>query len=387
MPPEQTLYRTKSLLERTLRIAYPPNAGRIVLRTELDWDKNIEPISVTAGGVSTFRVEAHQPFLYFKPCLIKEGQLHWAKGDNQLLIMTEDARRISYPFFFGSDHGKFSPLITFYSSILGHEHRARVYVPPGYDENTLAEYPVAFLQDGQNLFFPEEAFAGRDWRFDSTHFQLRSMGAVEDMVLVGLYSDSDRMEEYTKPGYELYGRSLVEEVVPAVEAKLRVVRERRYRSVWGSSLGGVVSFYTVWQYPEIFGAAVCMSSTFSHKDDLLERVLTEEPRDVAFYLDSGWPEDNYETTVGMAMALISRGWRWGHNLLHLAFPNAKHGEPDWGMRLHVPLQMIADQSRVTAEWRSRFWETGRDFYRRGCVKPSSCTYTSTFTDTFSGKLE
>jgi hypothetical protein len=72
-----------------------------------------------------------------------------------------------------------------------------------------------------------------------------------------------------------------------------------------------------------------------------KRVLTEEPRDVAFYLDSGWPGDNYETTVGMAMALLSRGWVFGHNLLHLAYPHAKHGEPDWAMRMHIPLQMVA----------------------------------------------
>jgi predicted alpha/beta superfamily hydrolase len=273
--------------------------------------------------------------------LLQDGQLHWTKGDNRLLIMTEDDRLVFYPYFFGSDYGRFSPLITFDSTLLGREHRARVYLPPGYDENTLAQYPVAFLQDGQNLFFPEEAFSGHDWGVDSTHWELRSMGAVEDMVLVGLYSGAERMDEFTKPGYELYARSLVEEVVPKVELKIRVIRDRRYRSVWGSSLGGVVSFYTVWQHPDVFGAAVCMSSTFSHKDDLLERVLREEPPDVAFYLDSGWPGDNYETTVGMAMALISRGWRWGQDLILLAYPHAGHGEPDWGMRLHVPLQVIA----------------------------------------------
>ena len=149
------------------------------------------------------------------------------------------------------------------------------------------------------------------------------------------------MEEYTKPGYELYARSLVEEVVPELERRVRVARGRRNRTVWGSSLGGVVSFYTVWEYPETFGTAVCMSSTFSHKDDLLERVLAEKPRDVAFYLDSGWPKDNYEATLSMAMALVSRGWQWGHDLVHLAFPHAKHGEPDWAMRFHIPLQMIA----------------------------------------------
>jgi enterochelin esterase-like enzyme len=78
------------------------------------------------------------------------------------------------------------------------------------------------------------------------------MGAVENMIMVGLYSGAERMNEYTNPGYELYARSLVEEVIPRVETKLRVVRDRRYRSVWGSSLGGVVSFYTVWQHPEVF---------------------------------------------------------------------------------------------------------------------------------------
>jgi len=342
MASQRNLYQTETLLTRTLRVAYPIETGNLVLRTELDWDKNVNPVSVGSDGIWTFEVQARHPFVYFKPCLVGEdGQVHWAQGDNYLLIMTGDDRRISYPFFFSSPHGRFSPLLTFDSPIMGRPHRAKVFLPPGYDENTCATYPVALLQDGQNLFFPEEAFSGQDWGVDSTHLQLRTMGIVEDMILVGLYSGQERMDEYTKPGYELYARSLVEEVIPNVEARLRVVRDRRYRSVWGSSLGGVVSFYSVWQHPESFGAAVCMSSTFSHKDDLLERVLTEEPPDVAFYLDSGWPEDNYETTVGMAMALISRGWRFGHNLFHLAYPEAKHSESDWGVRLHIPMQMIA----------------------------------------------
>lgn len=78
--------------------------------------------------------------------------------------------------------------------------------------------------------------------------------------------------------------------------------------MWGSSLGGVVSFYSAWEYPRVFGGAVCMSSTFSYKDDLIERVLSEPTRDVRFYLDSGWPNDNYEVTTEMALALVSKGW-------------------------------------------------------------------------------
>src|SRR5689334_10950782 len=97
------LYRTGTRLRRALRIAYPPNAGQIVLRTELDWDKSIDPISVSADGISTFQVEAQRPFLYFKPCLVQGGKFYWAKGGNQLLIMTEDDWRIFYPYFYGSE--------------------------------------------------------------------------------------------------------------------------------------------------------------------------------------------------------------------------------------------------------------------------------------------
>ena len=337
---KERLYKTGTMLRRTVRIRYPADQGRMVLRTELDWDADIEPVSVSDDGTTwTFELEADQPFLYFKPMLVCGTDRHWAVGANNLLLMTEGDRRISYPYFFGSDQGTYSPLITFDSKILGREHKVRAYVPPGYGENTLAAYPVAYMQDGQNLFFPDEAFMGHDWKVDESSDVLRAMRAVEDMIVVGLYS-GDRMEEYTKPGYEKYALSLRDEIVPTVDERLRTGRHRRYRSVWGSSLGGVVSFYSVWQHPDVFGSAVCMSSTFSHKDDLMERVLTERCPDVGFYLDSGWPGDNYEVTVSMAMALVSRGWEYGHDLLHLTFPYAVHDEVAWGTRLHLPIQFL-----------------------------------------------
>ena len=338
---KEQLYKTSTIQKRTLRIAYPAGRGKIVVRTEDDWDKDIEPISISEdGNTLTFELEANKPFLYFKPCLIDDkGEYHWCIGANKLLLMEEKDQRISYPHFFGSERGRYSKLIEFPSKILNRTHALRVYLPPGYDENTLATYAVAFMQDGQNMFFPEEAFMGQTWEVDSTSQTLGAMGAVEDFVIIGI-RPGDRMKEYTSPGYEDYARSLAEEIVPLAESKIRIGKDRRNRSVWGSSLGGVVSFYTVWQYPEIFGVAVCMSSTFSHKDDLIERVMNEPPPDVAFYLDSGWPEDNYEVTMAMAMALVSRGWKYGFNLFHLCFPHAQHNEASWGMRLHLPMQFL-----------------------------------------------
>jgi predicted alpha/beta superfamily hydrolase len=337
---KRKLRKTLRTFERTVRVSYPAAGGRLVLRTEQDWNRDVEPVAVSEdGNTFTFRLQANQPFLYFKSCLMREGEFRWSVGPDKLLLMTEADRRVFYPFFFSAEHGRFSRIIEFPSQILGRIHRLRVYLPPGYDENTLASYPAAYMQDGQNLFFPKEAFRGQEWKVDETSQTLRAMSAVEDFIIVGIYS-GDRMRDYTAPGYAAYARSLAEEIVPKAQRLLRIGSHRRYQTVWGSSLGGVVSFYTVWQYPQVFGTAVCMSSTFSHKDNLIERVLNEPVRNVAFYLDSGWPGDNYEVTVGMAMALVSRGWRYGHNLLHLCFPHAEHDERAWGLRLHLPMQFI-----------------------------------------------
>jgi predicted alpha/beta superfamily hydrolase len=336
--------------KRKVRVCYPAETGTLVLRTDLDWEQDIDPVAVSSdGNTATFEIEAQQPFVYFKPCLNKKGGMHWAVGTNNLLIMAGEDNRVVYPYFFSDPRGRFSPLVEVESAILNRRHRLRVYLPPGYEENTLARYPFAYMQDGQNLFFPHEAFQHKDWGVNETSQILRTMQAIEDFIIVGVHSDERREEEYTKPGYEAYARSMVEELVPAEQLFLRTTRNRLDRTMWGSSLGGVASFYTVWQYPEVFGGAVCMSSTFSHKDDLLERVLSEPKRKIGFYLDSGWPGDNYEVTVAMALALVSRGWRYGRDLLYLCFPRAAHDEKAWGMRLHLPMQlftgMVARASR------------------------------------------
>jgi hypothetical protein len=47
---EEKLYKTSKTLKRTLRVDYPPGQGKIVLRTELDWTKDVEAISVSDDG-------------------------------------------------------------------------------------------------------------------------------------------------------------------------------------------------------------------------------------------------------------------------------------------------------------------------------------------------
>lgn len=324
---------------RTLRVHYPLTEGRIVLRTDLDWNKDVEAAATHNQTTFDFPCESDRPFLYFKPCWRIGDELRWSVGANQLLLLTGSGAHEVWPHFGGSDQGTFLPVVEIDSPMLGRKHLLRIYLPPGYAENTLKRYPLLLMQDGKNLFFPEEAYGGQDWNVDGSLQLLDGMNAIEPLVVIGVYSH-DRMAEYTKPGYERYGLSVVQEVVPEANRRLRLVGGPRATAVMGSSLGGVVSFFLAWQWPTVFGAAACLSSTFSYRDDLLERVLAEPKSPAKFYIDSGWPEDNYEATLAMALALQSRGYIPGRDFLHLAFPLHGHEESAWGRRLPLPLQLF-----------------------------------------------
>jgi len=54
-----------------------------------------------------------------------------------------------------------------------------------------------------------------------------------------------------------YGRFLVETLKPLMEGKYRTLNGPVNTAAMGSSLGGVVSFYLGWQWPEVFGK-VCL---------------------------------------------------------------------------------------------------------------------------------
>ncbi len=341
----------------TIGVVYPRGRGELVLRTELDWDRDVWPErtvpSENADGAeqrAEFRLSSERAWLEYKPCLRDLDGLHWSAGTNKLALRgTNDV----YPSFFSGLRGRLTARIGFPSAILGRELALRVYLPPGYAENTLKRYPVVLMQDGQNLFFPEEAFLGREWQVDETLDRLDEMNVIDQVLVVGIDS-RDRLADYTEPGVEAYGRALTEELRPWLDAELRTLSGPRHSAILGSSLGGVAAFYLAWRWPQVYGLAGCLSSTFGYRDALATRVRREGRAGreaLRLYLDSGWPNDNYETTLAMAATLVESGFVLGRDLVHLAYPLAQHDERAWSSRLHVPLQLFSGKLRRLADAR------------------------------------
>src|SRR5881409_3346964 len=324
--------------KQTIRVVYPTNHARMVLRIEENWDANIEPVGQN-DYVSKFAIETERPYFYFKPVLLRDKTTQWSRGENFLAVATSGAPLDIHPYFIEDTRCSVCQVMPPLASAAGREHRFRVFLPPGYHENTLKKYPVLYMHDGQNLFLKEEAFLGNTWRADEVLGVLDRMNAIEEVIVVGI-CPNERMTEYTLPGYEEYGRFLVETLKPLIDAKYRTLAKPADTAAMGSSLGGVVSFYLGWQWPDVFGKVACLSSTFTYRDDLLERVSAEAKRKLQIYLDSGWPADNYEPTRSMRDRLIWKGYRPGSELLYLAFPEAKHDENAWAARSPIPFQFL-----------------------------------------------
>jgi hypothetical protein len=60
--------------KQLIRVVYPTDGGRIALRTEENWNSNIEAHSVAQNGsLSEFWIRTERPYFYFKPVLVSDS--------------------------------------------------------------------------------------------------------------------------------------------------------------------------------------------------------------------------------------------------------------------------------------------------------------------------
>jgi len=160
----------------------------------------------------------------------------------------------------------------------------RVWLPPRYDaaENETRHYPVLYLNDGQNLFDRATAFAGVEWEADETADRLIRQEAIPPLIVVGIdNARNDRIREYLpfrsfhppvlRPQGKRYPEFLLNEVMPFIYQRYRIARGGENTGLGGSSLGALISLYTVLERPGIFGRLLLESpSLFVSKRRLLK---------------------------------------------------------------------------------------------------------------------
>lgn len=233
-------------------------------------------------------------------------------------------------------------------------HDVLVYLPPDYDSQPQRRYPVLYMQDGQNLFDPETSFIkGKYWHLGETADDLTEAKAIEALILVGIYNAGEkRIDEYT-PAVDKrlggghaddYGRLIVEELLPYINAHYRTLPGAENCGMGGSSLGGLVSLYLGLRYPTVFSRLAVMSpSVWWRNREILKTVaaLPDKPA-LRIWLDIGTKESARAVPDARALrdSLIKKGWQSGVDLAYVEAEGAEHNESAWAERAGAMLRFL-----------------------------------------------
>jgi predicted alpha/beta superfamily hydrolase len=241
----------------------------------------------------------------------------------------------------------------FRSRFLRNQRDLIVYLPPGYEEQPSRHYPALYLHDGQNLFDGATSFIpGMDWHVGQTADQCICSGAVEPLIIVGMYNTKARIREYTPTHVpklgggraDRYAKFLIEEVKPFIEREYRTLSGPEKTGIGGSSLGGLVSLYLGLKFSQIFGKVAALSPSVWWNQRVMHRFAAAadvNPRP-AIWLDIGTREGPriVQDVEQFRDILLQKGWQLGRDLQYQRVEGAEHNEAAWAQRVGPFLQFL-----------------------------------------------
>lgn len=351
--------------DTVLRVHYPRNDARY---SKLTVRGNTAGLTWTSGramtkvrdGLYQVRVRGVTAKLEWKPLL---DDSIWSRGRN---FVVEPGQTVdAYPHFVTSK-GRYLRLAGVPSTVLGNTRGVWLYLPPSFDENPEARYPVLCMHDGQNLFDPRYAFGGRTWQvsqtLDAGIDALDPLDSLPEVVVIGPENTDRRLYEYTPTkssdptyrdsgGGDQYLRFLVEELLPLMNGletpvvlKGRLVAETSKTTLAGSSLGGLISAYAGVKKSDVFGRiGVFSPSTWWDNRFIIGAVKGSVAKPSRVYVDSGdggaSGDDSMNTAV-LAQTYRDIGFRDGTDLMYVLEPGGTHNEDAWARRLPAALRFL-----------------------------------------------
>lgn len=237
--------------------------------------------------------------------------------------------------------GKVEYVKDFHSALLNNKRDIVVWLPIGYNpqKNPDKCYPVLYMQDGQNILDPKTAFVGKDWRVDETIMKLIKQKKIKEIIVVGIYNSPDRLDEYSwSEKGQNYLKFLVTELKPIIDSAYKTLADKDNTAIMGSSMGGLISFYAAFHYPEVFSMAGCLSSSFYYNHDKSIKTVEDysgPKKHIRIYIDHG--EDGNIRGQKMFVELSKKGYVIGQDIDYFYSPGAEHNEREWAKRLERPL--------------------------------------------------
>lgn len=235
------------------------------------------------------------------------------------------------------------------SEKLGFKKRLWIYTPKSYKSST-KRYPVMYMFDAQNLFDAKRSFAG-EWEIDE---YLDSLNIKEKQVIVVAieHGNKKRIEELTPFTHIKHGggkgnefmKFIVEEVKPKIDSSYRTLKESEHTSIFGSSLGGLMSMYACLKYSDTFSKAGVFSPAFWINPEIYDLVnSTQIPNTTKFYFMAGdsESEDMIIDMERMVTLLEQKGIK-PNQIKKKVVKNGEHNEKLWRENFPEAFEWLMD---------------------------------------------
>ncbi len=225
---------------------------------------------------------------------------------------------------------------------LNRSRRIWIYLPKGYSSNAKT-YPVVYMNDGQNLFNEQTAPFG-EWGVDECLDSLQTKYGKE-CIVVGIDNSTEkRMTEYNPYDNAKFGKAegkqymefIVKTLKPFIDSKYRTKKDAPNTSIVGSSMGGLISWYAITQYPNVFGAAGIFSPSFwltpqAYLD--MEAADWDMKFKRRFYFYCGEKESSSMVSDMQKMANTISKKRNTYEIVKQISPYGEHNEKAWRKQL------------------------------------------------------
>lgn len=342
-----------------IEVIYPGHRGAIGIRGSqppLSWEATTPP-SESDGDRHVFRLELGEDVTL--DLKLVRGEDEWAQGRNYVVHAGD---HLHLEPAFDRTHCELRPPATVGEGELQLSYQ--VLLPPSYGEQDAKRYPVLYAQDGQALWVDSPDPFGV-WRLEETLNGLLDLAIIRELIVVAIDTSRDRLDRLGPVADPTYGgghaaahlRAMTDVLKPAIDAEYRTLPEPANTGCMGSSMGGLFSFYAAWTRPDVFGKAICLSSSFWWANRHMIRAVTEAPTPrPEIYLDSGAalnPEepnasahDGFFHTRAMHRALSRIGYT-SAELHRLTFLGQSHNAAAWAARVGIPLQLLFSVSATS----------------------------------------
>ncbi len=193
--------------------------------------------------------------------------------------------------------------ITLHSEVLNEDRIVDIYLPEGYGM-TQSKFPVLYLLDGENHFVHGAGVA----------YFLARFGLIPQIIVVAI-ENVDRTRDFTPTKVEARPTSGgAEKFTEFIKDELMTYMDENYRTedyniLFGHSLGGMYTFYSMLEYPQMFKAYIAASPHLLYDDDYVvnlykDKFASADMKSTFIYFSIG-DEPDYMPSINQMQEILS----------------------------------------------------------------------------------